>query len=304
MTDHPVFFVDNRDADLTDTIMVDGEPADLTGASGVVFKARAVGSTTFKVNAAGTIVTAASGIVRYSWAAGDLDTAAFYLGSWHVTTGGQVLTQGEFLLEVRAHSPLSNCYLELEELRQALSQTGRYADPTFQRALRAASRAIDNTCERRFWRDSDANQVRYYTAASTGLVLVDDVETVTSVQVDRDGDGTFEETLTANTHFVAEPLNASADSRPFTRLEANPAGGVVFPTGVRAVKVTGRFGWPAVPSEIIQATAIMANRLQWREREAPSGFAGVGVDGTVARVSRVDPDVLQLISPFIKTRVS
>lgn len=304
MTDHLVFYVGDRDPDLTDTILVDGEPADLTGASGVTFKLRALGASAFKVNAAGTIVTAASGIVRYSWGATDLDTAGFYVGSWHVATSGQTLSQGEFLVEVRAHSPLEHCYLELEEMRQALSQTGTYADPTFRRALLAASRGIDRVCERRFWRDTDANQVRYYTPSSTSLVVVDDVETITSLQVDQDGDGTFEETWTANTEYLAEPLNAATDGWPFTRLETHPAGGKSFPGYPRSVKVTGRFGWPEVPAEIIQATSILAHILSRRERDAPFGIQTGGIDGAAVRIARTDPQVGMLTAPFVRHRIA
>jgi hypothetical protein len=65
-----------------------GNAVDLSGAT-VKFTMTPDGSTTPKVNKQGaTIVTAASGIVRYTWQAGDLDTAGPFRAEWEVTFGG------------------------------------------------------------------------------------------------------------------------------------------------------------------------------------------------------------------------
>ena len=65
----------------------DGDAVDVTGAT-VRFHMRAIGSTTAKVNAAATIVTAASGVVRYTWQTGDTDTIGEFEGEFQVTFGG------------------------------------------------------------------------------------------------------------------------------------------------------------------------------------------------------------------------
>lgn len=307
MTDLQIFFVGNRDPDLTGTITTDGTPdgtvLNLTSST-VKLKMRAVGSTTLKVNTAATIVSAAAGSVSYPWAAIDVDTAGYFLCSWETTTAGTILESDEFLIEIRAHSPLTRAYLELEEMRQALSQTGTYADPSFRRAILAASRSIDNECGRRFWLDADANQVRYYTPSATGLVFVDDLAVLTSLGVDQGGDGTFEETWVASTEYLAEPMNAVGDGRPYTRIVTPSYGTKSFALGSRSVKVTGQFGWPSVPDPIVQATSILAARLQKRERETPLGVAGTGFDGGAVRVPKVDPDVMQLIGPYVKHTIA
>lgn len=303
MSDHLHWYVDDRNPSITTTVTVDGVVQDLTGKT-CLFKMRPVGSTTLKVSANVSNTPDTTGVLRYDWAAVDVDTAGMYLAWFEVVTSGKTQAVAEQLIEIRAHSPLENVYLELEEMRQALSQTGTYADPTFRRALLAASRGIDRVCERRFWRDTDANQVRYYTPSSTSLVVVDDVETITSLQVDQDGDGTFEETWTANTEYLAEPLNAATDGWPFTRLETHPAGGKSFPGYPRSVKVTGRFGWPEVPAEIIQATSILAHILSRRERDAPFGIQTGGIDGAAVRIARTDPQVGMLTAPFVRHRIA
>lgn len=62
----------------------DGTAIDLTGAT-VRFHMRQSGSTTAKVDAAATVVTAASGIVKYTWSAADTDTEGRFEGEFEVT---------------------------------------------------------------------------------------------------------------------------------------------------------------------------------------------------------------------------
>ncbi len=71
-----------------DVTLVDDDDAaiNVSGAT-IRFLMRAPGSTTTKVDAAGSIVSAADGQVRYSWAAGDLDTVGSYDAEFQVTFG-------------------------------------------------------------------------------------------------------------------------------------------------------------------------------------------------------------------------
>jgi hypothetical protein len=63
---------------------------DLTNASGVSFVMNYPGGGSNKVNAAGTIVTAASGIVKYTWTGTDTDTAGTFDCEWEIDWGGGV----------------------------------------------------------------------------------------------------------------------------------------------------------------------------------------------------------------------
>lgn len=61
-----------------------GNPIDLISAN-VRFHMRAVGASTAKVDAAATVISAASGIVQYDWAAGNTDTIGIYHAEFEVT---------------------------------------------------------------------------------------------------------------------------------------------------------------------------------------------------------------------------
>ncbi len=67
-----------------------GAPLDLTGAS-VTFRMRSTGGS-LKVNAAATIVDAATGVVQYAWAAADTDTVGGYQAEWACTFAGSTQT--------------------------------------------------------------------------------------------------------------------------------------------------------------------------------------------------------------------
>ena len=67
--------------------------ADLTTATSVKFIMKTITGNTIKVNTTATIVTPASGIVRYDWAAVDTATPGSYQAEWEVTwTGGKKQT--------------------------------------------------------------------------------------------------------------------------------------------------------------------------------------------------------------------
>jgi hypothetical protein len=203
-------------------------------------------------------------------------------------------------------------YITSAQLKATLTINDTYADADIATAVVAASNALDLLCKRKgtatrggFEQDADANQVRYYTPEDGYKLNIDDLVTFTSLQTDPGGDNTWPDTWVQNTDFDLEPLNAAADGWPYTRLHVRSSGSFVFPVGYsRSVKVTGKFGWPAVPEAVTQATTILASRLLKRAREVPFGVVAVNLDGAAVRIAKADPDVMLLLGPFIKHRIS
>lgn len=122
------------------------------------------------------------------------------------------------------------------------------------------------------------------------LLLVDDVGSVTGLVVETGSGASF----AAVTGYETSPDNALADGKPITGL-LRVLG--TWGTATTRVRVTARFGWPAVPDDITEAALIQASRL-YKRKDSPEGITGSAEWGVV-RLSRRDPDVWALIEPYI-----
>jgi hypothetical protein len=193
---------------------------------------------------------------------------------------------------------VANEYATLVELKTArkipLSDTAD--DTALTRALTRASRAIDDRTGRRFWLDGTTSArtgaTRGRVAPDDGdgeLLLVDDIASTTDLVVEL-GDGT---TWTAVADFFPEPDNALTDSRAITGLRRDRG---LWCTS-RRWRITAVWGWPAVPDPIAEATVLLANR-RFMRRDSPEGVAGWSNEGPV-RVSRFDPDIEDLVAPYV-----
>lgn len=172
------------------------------------------------------------------------------------------------------------------------------------RAINAASRAIDRHCGRRFWIDA-AVVARQYRPSDVYSVFVDDIAASAGVIVKTDttGDGTYATTWDS-TDFDLEPRNAAVvaagstgDAYSFWQITA--IDDKTFPLhGRRAtLQVTAKFGWSAVPVDVEEACILKAAALLKR-KDAPFGVAGFG-DFGVVRIRR-DEDAYSLLQPYVR----
>ena len=84
----------------------DDQPVNLTGAT-VTFRMRRRNATANVVDAAATVVTAASGTVRYDWVAGDTDVAGLYDGEFvaELPSGRETFPNDRFI-SIKIHATL------------------------------------------------------------------------------------------------------------------------------------------------------------------------------------------------------
>ncbi len=262
-----VWYVDDLNPSITETITdTAGTAINLSGAT-VVFRMRAVGSDVLKVDTTATVVSAVDGEVQYDWSSADVDTAARYLCWWEVTTSSRVQAVSEAIIEFRAHAPIANTYVELEELKATLNIGSSYADADINVAIQSASSACDGYKTDRFY---PSDETRYYTADPCERFLhIDSLNDLTAVSFDVDGDGVYETVLVENTDFYLYPRNAPLDGNPYTHIRLISNAGRTFPAYDNAVKVEGSFGWATTPAAVTQATRMLASRLLKRSRETP-----------------------------------
>ena len=199
---------------------------------------------------------------------------------------------------------ISKQYCTLEDVRAAADVDSSFvaANPQYEMAIEAASRFIDQVTGRRFYPDADATQQRKFWPTSSGYCILDDLNTFTSLQ-DRDGD-----TWTRDTDFVLLPINAAADGQPYTAVRALSRPFLFSQADIPAsswsildgrITVTGNYGWTPCPGDVKLACALLANRFTVRFREAPLGVLSAGVDNPAIRLSRSDPDVYNLLQPYM-----
>lgn len=193
---------------------------------------------------------------------------------------------------------MANEYAELGTLREQLnlSDDDTSRDDLLDMALAAASRGIDEATGRRFYLDAAATARTYRPSGRTlctddgERLIVDDIGSTSGLVVETGSAGSW----TTITDYETAPDNALVRGRPVTALLL-PSG--TWGSGTARVRITAKWGWPAVPDEITQATLIQAARL-YRRKDSPEGVTGSAEWGVV-RLSRRDPDVWALIEHYI-----
>lgn len=193
---------------------------------------------------------------------------------------------------------ITNGYCTLAELKAALRISDGVDDSLLERCVEAASRQIDNSCDRRFYADGSVT-ARIYEAANSYTVVTDDISTTTGliVKIDTNADGTYNQTLTINSDFRVDPPNGTTTGYPIRMLRALDTLFPIDSRGRALVEVTANWGWPGTtPHAIREATVILSSRL-FKRYDSPLGVAGFGDLGVIT-VRRVDPDVENLISPY------
>ncbi len=174
---------------------------------------------------------------------------------------------------------ITDGYATLPEVKAELRLTTTVDDARIERAIEAASRAIDNATRRKFTSSTAARVFRSWGATA----LVDDAQVVTLVEESSDQ---VAWTAVAATAYAPNP-------RPPIRRLDRLSGASWLPF----VRVTATWGTATIPAEIHTACLIQAVRL-FKRADTPEGVL-VG-DFGAARLARIDPDVLALVRPLAR----
>lgn len=192
---------------------------------------------------------------------------------------------------------LTNAYTTLQTVKAALRITDNVDDTLIENAINTASRMIDGYCQREFYNAGTA--ARVFAASDELYVDIDDLAgTAITLQTDDQANGAFDITWTAS-DYQLEPLNGKLAGQAWAYTRIRAAENYLFPVenGLALVKVTGVWGWPAVPQAIEYATIMQSQRL-FKRLDSPTGILGFGDMGAVRVTRQLDPDVAEMVNPF------
>ena len=132
----------------------------------------------------------------------------------------------------------------------------------------------------------------FSTAIPATMLVVDDFFLVNQLI----GNITVSDTLSTSTYTPTQvwPFNAGATGQPCTALVF--AQGTFLPLGLGQLKVNMKWGWPSLPSTIVNASLLQAARY-FKRKDAPFGVAGADAMGNAMRLrAELDPDVALMCS--------
>ena len=190
---------------------------------------------------------------------------------------------------------ITNGYATLADVKASLKITDSLDDSLLEIAVESASRLIDGYTGRYFYNAGTAT--RNYAASDSWIVYIDDVQSVSEVASTDEVGNSY--TVWGVNDYQLEPLNGLSNglTQPYTSIRATKQ--YVWPfLGDRAlVKITGVWGWSAIPMAVKQATILQASRI-FKRNDSPLGVAGFGDMGVIRVGSRLDPDVQHLVDPY------
>ena len=165
-------------------------------------------------------------------------------------------------------------------------------------AITVASRWVEKHCGRQFHDSGAVASARYYDPLGE-IVHIDDCRSITTVQVDTGDNGLHETTTTDYQPLPAYGRDALLGAVPYTELLALSKLTWRYDLDRRgSVKVTGLWGWSAVPDDVKRATAILTQDLL-RDPESQFGGLAVAGDGIVLG-ARIPTRVTGLLAMYVR----
>jgi hypothetical protein len=195
---------------------------------------------------------------------------------------------------------ITNGYASLNDIKASARITDNVDDAMLELAVESASRMIDSYTQRYFYNAGTAT--RYFVPQDNYVTEIDDLITLTELKTTGTNDY---DTTWGTKDYQLEPLNGTVDGLtgyPATRIRA--IDDYLFnieTSGEATVRITGVWGWAAIPVAVKQATIIQAARI-FKRNDSPLGVAGFGDMGVIRVGAQLDPDVRQLVEVYRKVR--
>lgn len=195
-------------------------------------------------------------------------------------------------------------YATVEQYRDAITMTDTAKDDQIEADLEAVSRYLDQRLGRIFGVDAYDEPRLFIPPDDTDTLWIDDLSAdPASIKIDEDEDGDFDdETELSSSDYELLPLNAAKEiePRPFTRIRLTPWGDHgTWPKNVR-VQITGKWGWPDVPTSIERATIQITSI--WR-LQSPLATRRIPELGEVVEASPIAQRLVdQLTEQYRRTR--
>ena len=216
-----------------------------------------------------------------------------------------------------AGSGLDNSYITLDDVKATHELDYKNFtdyDVALTDVINAVSREIEKLCHQRFWVNPVA-ETRYFSPTQNDQCIVTNLTSLTTLATDTSLDRTYATTW-ATSDYDLYPYDATLENAPYWRIDITPNGNNTFNAqpfatpysypypkpNAKYVKVVGFFGYPSVPSEVMQACLIWTLRT-WARHSTPLGVTTMAEGGMLGSVkvdvSPLDPDIMQLLAHYI-----
>jgi hypothetical protein len=239
--------------------------------------------------------SAAGGTGYYTLVSGDFNTAGTYHARIYLAKTNTEEKLSTFAIVVADPT----LYVTVDEVKSELGITVDTSDDFINSMCQDAKAFIDNHCKRTFTTSTAAT--RYFDGGDE-VLFVDDILTVTTLKVDSDCDGTYEDTYTADRDYVLEPYNDTPKTMIRLSSRADRYYSDFGGSGNRkAVQIVADFGYQAtVPYNVRRAALIKAVELYKQRQSGYTGIIGGAEFGQQAIDPRVRFIIADLLAPYVK----
>lgn len=278
MADPFQLYLSDRSPSIQDVFTINDQVVDVS-AKTVTFSMRARGSSTLKIDHA-TVVKpngGSDGVVRYDWAAIDVDTVGEYLAWWEVTLAAGVRQSKDAgQVNVDLHGlPSTTSLCELEDVRQYIGIKTNARDELIEDMITAATHAIAMRYQREF--AAVGVQTRTFDVSRRLVDLAPyDLQASPTPTLTLDPSGAA--TVLAATDYQLRPAHSSSGTYYLLRLSRSLP--ICSSSGFDTVDLTinGTWGFPTIPDDVRRAAAMTAG--SWVDRGAESyAMPNMATDG-------------------------